>query len=147
MLININIFIFENIDFIIFTRINYIDNCNIIFQFIIISLTRFFVKQNIKFEKLIIILIYVYIIVSIEYISLFIENNFIFKLVIRCFITLFAIIINSLFHVVLIRNDLKKSINLFRKYQLKLIINLKINKCYYLNNYKKAYKMTFKLFK
>ena len=44
MLINMNIFTFKDIDFIIFTRINYINNYDIIFSFTIISLIRFFIK-------------------------------------------------------------------------------------------------------
>ena len=44
MLIDINIFDIENIDFIISARIDYIDNYNIIFKFIIISLSRPFIK-------------------------------------------------------------------------------------------------------
>ena len=44
MLIDINIFISKNIDFVIFNRIDYIDNCNIIFKFLIISLLKFFIK-------------------------------------------------------------------------------------------------------
>lgn len=42
MLININILIFKNIDLIIFTRINYINNYNIIFKLSIIL--RLFIK-------------------------------------------------------------------------------------------------------
>ena len=44
ILIDINIFNIENIDFVIFARIDYIDNCNITFEFIVISLSRFFIK-------------------------------------------------------------------------------------------------------
>ena len=44
MFININIFIFKDIDFIIFTRISHIDNYDIIFQFTMNSLIRSFIK-------------------------------------------------------------------------------------------------------
>ena len=42
--IDINIFICENIDLIIFTRIDYIDNCYFLFDFNITSSVRFFIK-------------------------------------------------------------------------------------------------------
>ena len=44
MLIEINIFNFKKINLIIFIYINYINNYNIIFKFIIISLIRSFIK-------------------------------------------------------------------------------------------------------
>ena len=44
MLIEINILISEDINLIIFIRISYINNYNIIFKFIIISLIRSFIK-------------------------------------------------------------------------------------------------------
>ena len=44
MLININIFIYENIDLIISTRIDYIDNCYILFNLNIILSIRSFIK-------------------------------------------------------------------------------------------------------
>ena len=44
MLIDINIFDIKNIDFVISARIDYIDNCNITFEFIVISLSRPFIK-------------------------------------------------------------------------------------------------------
>ena len=68
------------------------------------------------FKKLIIILAYTHIIVLIEHISLFAENDFMFKFVINCFIALFVVVINFSFHIVLARNDSKKSINLFRRF-------------------------------
>ena len=67
------------------------------------------------FKKSIIILTYTHITISIKHISLFAKDNFIFKFIINYFIVLFVIIINSLFHVVLTYNDLKKSINLSRR--------------------------------
>ena len=42
--ININILAYEDIDLIIFTRIDYIDNCYISFNFNVILLTKFFIK-------------------------------------------------------------------------------------------------------
>lgn len=44
MLIEINIFVVKNIDLIIFTRIDYVDSYNIIFELIVISLVRLFIK-------------------------------------------------------------------------------------------------------
>ena len=44
ILININILIYEDIDLIIFTRIDYINNCYILFSLIIILLIRFLIK-------------------------------------------------------------------------------------------------------
>ena len=63
------------------------------------------------------------------------------------FIALFAIIMNSLFHAVLTRNDLNKPIYLIRKLRLRSIINLEINKYYHLNDSEEIYKLAFKLFK
>ena len=54
--------------------------------------------------------------ILIEYISLFIENDFMFKFVISYFVVLFVITISFSFHVVLTRDDSKKSINLFRRF-------------------------------
>ena len=54
---------------------------------------------------------------------------------------------NFLFHAVLVRNDLNKLIYLIKKLRLKSIINLEINRCYYLNDFEKVYKLIFKLFK
>ena len=44
MFIDINILIYEDIDLIIFTRIDYINNYYIIFYFNIISLARSYIK-------------------------------------------------------------------------------------------------------
>ena len=44
MLININILIYENIDLIISTRIDYINNYYILFNFNIISLIKSYIK-------------------------------------------------------------------------------------------------------
>ena len=44
ILIDINIFDIENIDFVISARIDYIDNYNITFKFIITSLSKSFIK-------------------------------------------------------------------------------------------------------
>ena len=48
MLIDINIFDIKNNNFIVFARIDYIDNYNIMFKFIIILLSKIFIKQKIK---------------------------------------------------------------------------------------------------
>ena len=44
MLIDINVFIYKNIDLIIFTRIDYINNYCILFNFNVILSIRFFIK-------------------------------------------------------------------------------------------------------
>ena len=105
MLIDINIFDIKNIDFVIFARIDYIDNCNITFKFIVISLSRFFIKQKIKLQTSIFISARLYIIISIEQIILPIENDFLFEFIKNCSITLFVFVINFSFHVILTRND------------------------------------------
>ena len=83
----------------------------------------------------------------IEYIILSLENNFLFEFFKNSLIILFIVIINFSFHVVLIRNDLDKLIYLTKKLRLRSIINLEINGYYYLNDFEKVYKFTFKLFK
>ena len=111
--ININILIFENVDLTIFIYINYIENYYIIFN-LIISPPRLFIKYKIKLEKLIFVLIYFYIIIFIEDVKLSFDN-YIFKFINRYPVALFIIIINTLFHVILIRNNFKYSILLSRK--------------------------------
>lgn len=86
-------------------------------------------------KKSISILIYFHIIILIEYIDLYSEDNFLFKSVKKYSITLYTIVINSLFYVVLARNDLDRLIYLSKRFQLRLIIDLKINKYYYLDNF------------
>ena len=100
-----NIFIFEDIDLIIFIRIGYIDSCKITFILLIISLIKPLIKQLIIFKKLIIILIYFYMIVLTKYILLFIGDNFIYELIEGYPVILFIIVVNSFFYVILIRND------------------------------------------
>ena len=70
-----------------------------------------------------------------------------FESVIRCFIVLFVVVINSSFYVILIRNDSDQLIHLLRKLQMRIITNMKINEYYYLNDFEKAYELIFKLFK
>ena len=86
-------------------------------------------------------------IILIEYIFLSLEDNFLFEFIIINFVILFAVIINSLFHVILIRNDLNYLIDLNKNLRLKLIINLKINEYYYLKKIEEIYKLVIKLFK
>ena len=100
--ININILTCENINLIIFIRIDYIDNYFISFNFNIILFTRFFIKQEIIFQNFIFIFIYLYIIILIEYIILSLEDNFLFEFFKNNFVILFIVIINSLFHIILI---------------------------------------------
>ena len=85
--------------------------------------------------------------IFIKHIFLFAENNFIFEFVIRYFIALFIVIMNFLFYIILTRNNLNESIYLLKKFQIKSIMNLKIDECYHLNNFEKIYKLIFKLFK
>ena len=145
MFININILISKNVDLIIFIYIDYIENYYIIFNLTIAPL-RLFIKREIRFEKKIIILIYFYITKFIENIKFFFDN-YIFEFIDRYLVTLFFIIINNLFHVILIRNNFKYSILLFYKLQLNLVINLEIDKYYYLNSFEEVYKLVIKLLK
>ena len=85
-------------------------------------------------------------IILIEYVILFVEDNVLFEFI-KDFITLFIIVMNFLFHVILTRNNLNKLIHLIKKLRLGLIINLKINEYYYLDDFEKVYKLIFKLFK
>ena len=64
-------------------------------------------------------------------------GDYIFKFINKYLVTLFIIVINILFHVILIRNNSKYSILLSRKLQLNLLINLEIDGYYYLNSFEK----------
>ena len=138
MLIKINIFIFKDIDFVISTRTNYIDSYNTTFKLIITSSIKPFIKQNVIFEKSISILARFYLVILIENIVLSIDNDFLFEPIKDYSIALFIAIIDSLFYAVLIRNDFDYIIYLSRKLQLGSIIDLEINKYYYLNNFKEV---------
>ena len=116
MLIDMNIFDIENIDFVISARINYIGNCNITFELIVTPLSRSFIKQKIKLQAPIFILTRLYMVVSIEQIILSIEDNFLFEFVKDCSIALFVFVINSSFHVVLIRNDSNQPVYFSKKF-------------------------------
>ena len=83
----------------------------------------------------------------IKYIILSPGDNFLFESFKNNLVILFVVVINFLFHVILIYNDLNKLIHLIKKLYLKSIINLKINEYYYLNDFEEIYKFTFKLFK
>ena len=86
-------------------------------------------------------------IILIKYIILSLGSDFLFEFFKNYLVILFTAIINSLFHVVLTRNNLNQLIHLIRKLQSKLIINLKINKYYHLKDFEKIYNLTLKLFK
>ena len=109
MLININVFIIENVDLIIIIRKKHIDNYRITFKFTITLLLKTFIKQNVMFEKSISILTHFYIIMFIKYINLLFEN-YMLELINEYLVILFAIIINSLFHAILTSNDFKQAI-------------------------------------
>lgn len=114
MLIDINILTSENIDLIIFTRSNYIESYDTLFSLIVTLLTRLLIKQDVLLNKFITISTYAQLNISVEYISLPDEDNFMFEPIKDCFVTLFAIIVNSSFHIVLARNKLDQSIYLSR---------------------------------
>ena len=103
MLIEMNILIFENIDFIISTRTDYINSYNIIFKLIIVSSIRLFIKQRMILEKAISILAHSHMTVLVSYESLSIDN-YMFELV-KCSVALFAAVINASFHAIIVRND------------------------------------------
>ena len=73
----------------------------------------------------------------IEHVNLFFKN-YMFKFINECLVILFIIIINFLFHAILTRNDFKETIQLFRKLQIKSIMNLKVDDYYYVNDFKKV---------
>ena len=60
---------------------------------------------------------------------------------------LFASIINLLFYIVLIYNNLDKSIEISNKFYLGSVIDIEIDRYYYLNNYEEAQKLIIKLLK
>ena len=137
MLININIITSKNINLIIFKKINYINSYYIIFK-LLISLLRPFIKRDVVLKNLILILIYSYIIIRIKYIKLFDKDNFIFKSSSDYLVTLFVAIIDLSFYAILARNNIDKLILLLRKMQVSAIINLNINKYYYINDIEEA---------
>ena len=106
MLIDINVLAIEDIDLIIIMRKRHIDNCQITFELTITSFLRSFIKQNVMFKKSILILIRFHMIMLIKHVKLFLKN-YIFESINGYSIVLFIIIINSSFHVILIRNDFK----------------------------------------
>ena len=106
MLIDINIFIIENVNLIIIIYKKHINNYRITFELIITFLLKTFIKQSVIFKKVILILIRFYIIMFIEHVKLFLKN-YIFKFINEYLIALFIIVINFLFHVILICNDFK----------------------------------------
>ena len=106
ILIEMNVLVFEDIDLIIFTRIDHIESCDITFQLFVTPSARSFIKQEVILERSIFISARSHLTVIVEHISLFAEKDFIFEPVKKCSITLFAVIVNLFFHVVLTRNDL-----------------------------------------
>ena len=110
-----NILICEDNILIIFTRINHINNYYILFNFNIILFIRFYIKQKIISKNSIFILTRSHLTILIEYIILLIGDNFLFELI-EDYIILFTIVINSLFHVVLIRNTSDKSTHLMKNF-------------------------------
>ena len=91
-------------------------------------LLRPFIKYNVVIRKLILVFAYSYIIILIKYIKLLIRNNFIFKSIKGYLITLFILIINSLFYIILIYNDLNKPVNLSNKLYINFVIDIKVNR-------------------
>ena len=53
-------------------------------------------------------------------------------------IALFAIVINLSFYTVLVRNNLDKSVDLPNKFYIGLVIDIEVDRCYYLNNFKEV---------
>ena len=105
MLIKMNVLASEDIDLIISTRIDHIESCNITFQLFVTPLARSFIKQEVILERLIFISARSHLTVIVEYMNLPAEKDFIFEPAKKCSIALFAVIVNSFFHVVLTRND------------------------------------------
>ena len=66
--------------------------------------------------------------------NLLIRDNFIFKSAKGCLVVLFTSIVNLLFYIILIYNNLNKSVNLSSKLYINIIIDIKVNKYYYLDN-------------
>ena len=85
-------------------------------------------------RKLIFISIYFYIIISIKHLDLSARDNYIFKPVNGYPVVLFAIVIDLSFYIILVYNNLNKSINLSSKFYVNLIINIEVDRYYYLNN-------------
>ena len=137
MLINMNVLAVEDIDLIIIMRKRHIDNCYIIFEFTITSSSRSFIKQNVMLEKSISISTRFHITMPIEHVKLFFKN-YIFESINECPIVLFAAMINFSFYAILIRNDFEQAIQLFRKLQIKSIMNLNIDDCYHINDFEKT---------
>ena len=147
MLIDINILTFEDIDLIISTRIDHINNYDIIFSLSVTSLSRSLIKQNVILEKSMTILAHAQLAISIKHINLSAENNFIFESVKDCSIALFAAVVDFLFHIVLARNDSDQSIYLSSHLQLGSIMNLDVNGYYHLDDAEETHDLALMLLK
>ena len=101
-------------------------------------LLRPFFKYNVIVKKLILISAHSYIAVLIKYIELLAREDYMFKLVNRYLVILFIAVVNLSFYTILIYNNLDKLINLPSKFYINLVIDIEIDRYYYLNNFKKA---------
>ena len=146
ILIRIDILILENINLVISIYLEYINSYYIKFKLIITPLLRLLIKQNILFKKSILILVKLYIVILITRNEL-LSNNYLFKLINKYLVILFITLIDFLFYVILIYNNLDQLVYLSSKLQFSLIINLKADDYYYLQNINKVYKLVIKLSK
>ena len=118
--------------------------CNsyrIIFKLEIALLIRLFLKRDMLLITSISILTHFNIAILINYIDLSIENNFIFKLVANYLVVLFVFLVNFFFYIILARNNLNILIKLSRKLQINIVINLNIDKYYYVDNQENTQKL------
>ena len=56
----------------------------------------------------------------------------------ECLVALFVAVINASFHAVITRNNFDRLVDLLKKLQMSFVMNLKVDECYYLNNFEKA---------
>ena len=106
MLIGMNIITPKCIDLVILERTGYINSCWTTFELAIIPPTRPFIKRDVLLGALVYIPVHSNIAVTIDHIDLPAGDDFMFEPITYCPVALFASVVDSSFHAVLVRNDL-----------------------------------------
>ena len=134
ILIGIDIIIPKDIDLVISSKIGYISSYRTNFKLTITPLIRPFLKRDVLLGAPISIPVRLNIAILINYINLPTRDNFIFKPTPDYLVALFTLLVDSFFYTIIVRNDLDSLIELPRKLYISTVIDLDINRYYYINN-------------
>ena len=145
MLIRIDILNSKDIDLVISTRTGHVSSYRTTFQLTVAPPPRPFIKHNVIIGKSVSVPAHSYIAVPIEHIKLPARNNFIFKPTKGCPIALFASVVNSSFHAVLVRNDSDKPVDLPNKLYINSVTDIEVDRYYHLDNSEEAQELAVKL--